>query len=108
MQAYIWGNAPGAVLQYTYPAHLLQETGYYGSKVSDFNLVFPTYLALSLTLSLTLTQVFFYRAFYEGGNIQLNTNEVQDYLWVRRDEFKEYFEPQLLELALEYLPPDRY
>ena len=33
MKAYIWGNAPGAVLKYTYPAHLLQETGYYGSKV---------------------------------------------------------------------------
>jgi len=44
-------------------------------------------------------KVFFYRVQYIRGEIKLNTNELEDYLWVTKAELKEYLHPQLYDLS---------
>jgi NADH pyrophosphatase NudC (nudix superfamily) len=44
-------------------------------------------------------QVFFYRCLYLGGDVKLDPSELCDYRWVTKDELKDYFSPELLQLS---------
>jgi len=41
------------------------------------------------------TKLFFYKARYLRGPIRLNAEELEDHLWVTKQEMKEYFDPAL-------------
>ena len=51
-------------------------------------------------------QLFLFSAMYEAGPVTLNTNELQDYLWVTRNELAEYLDPSLHAVAMGAIPPD--
>jgi len=55
------------------------------------------------------TQIFFYKAIYLDGEINLNKNELVDYQWVTRRELREYLDPTFYEyVVLKMLPSFPY
>lgn len=51
-------------------------------------------------------KTFFFYAYYVVGDVEIKSKNIVDYQWVAKDELHEYFSPELLEVALEMLPPD--
>ncbi|KAN0023854.1 hypothetical protein ACTFIV_008243 [Dictyostelium citrinum] len=51
---------------------------------------------------------FFYRAHYFGGNFQINPKIVKDYLWVTKDELKEYFDEDYYNETVKLIFDDCY
>jgi len=49
------------------------------------------------------SKVFFFKALYVGGHITLEQKELVDYLWVTRDEMKEYFSEDLFKVSDQFL-----
>eukprot|EP00002_Diphylleia_rotans_P027384 TRINITY_DN548_c0_g5_i1.p1 TRINITY_DN548_c0_g5~~TRINITY_DN548_c0_g5_i1.p1 ORF type:complete len:260 (-),score=61.76 TRINITY_DN548_c0_g5_i1:509-1288(-) len=45
------------------------------------------------------TRVFFYRAIYQHGKVQLNTKELVDYNWRTKEEMREILSPELMKLS---------
>jgi len=67
LKVYFISNAPIGFVWYTYSPEIQQKTDSCGAKV------------------------FFYGAQYLSGQVTLDNKELIDYLWVSRDELKEYF-----------------
>jgi len=49
------------------------------------------------------TKIFFYKARYLRGPIRLNKEELEDHLWVTKQEMKEYFDPKFYEYVKDIL-----
>lgn len=49
------------------------------------------------------TKVFFFKALYISGTVTLNSSELVDYLWVTKQEMKEYFSPEFYDNVEELL-----
>jgi large subunit ribosomal protein L46 len=80
LDAYYLSNAPSGMHAYAFPEEHRAKTGYFGAKV------------------------FLYRAIVKHGEIKLpEGGELTDYAWVTKDELKEYFAPDLLEVAEQVL-----
>ena len=45
----------------------------------------------------------FFQADYKSGEVKINTEELKDYKWVTKEEFKEYFEEDYLEAISRFL-----
>ncbi|KAN0038298.1 hypothetical protein ACTA71_000470 [Dictyostelium dimigraforme] len=51
---------------------------------------------------------FFYRAHYFGGDFQINSKIVKDYLWVSKDELQEYFDEDYYNETVKLIFDDCY
>jgi large subunit ribosomal protein L46 len=48
-------------------------------------------------------QVFFYKAYFIDGEIELDQKEVVDYAWVTREELQKYLSPDLFDQVKKFL-----
>jgi len=79
LRVYYGSNAPAAFYSYVYPKEAQEKYNAHGAKV------------------------FFYHAQYLGGSLELDKNELTDYLWVTKAEVEDYFSPEFNELAQKML-----
>lgn len=50
------------------------------------------------------TKVFFYKSQFLDGEVQLNGDKAEDYLWVTREELAEYLDPEIAEYVTKIVP----
>ncbi|KAL8019300.1 putative 39S ribosomal protein L46 [Plasmopara halstedii] len=51
------------------------------------------------------TKVFFYKSQHLTGDVILNLNKANDYVWVTRNELSEYLDPEIAEYIHKMVPP---
>lgn len=78
------GNSPLAHFAYPFEANVQKKLQTYGAKV------------------------FYYYSFYLDGEVSIDQKEIVDYLWVTKDEMKNYLDPALYKLACNMLPADGF
>ena len=79
MNVYFASNSPSAHYSYEFPTKINTSEGFLG------------------------TNVFFFRAMYVEGNVQLNSNELSDFMWVTKSELKDYVDSSYFEAVKDVL-----
>lgn len=47
--------------------------------------------------------MFFFKAFYASGQVEVNREELEDYAWVTKEELKDYLSPEYYSAVLKFL-----
>jgi large subunit ribosomal protein L46 len=47
--------------------------------------------------------VFFFKAYYESGPVELNKEELDDFAWVTKQEMREYVSPHYYRTVAKFL-----
>ena len=45
-----------------------------------------------------------FKGIHVGGNVKLNKQELTDFVWVTRDEMKEYVNPKYFDVVTKIMP----